>query len=227
MGEAVWLYLWLLDKITSVSEDDLGKILGGKPITLEEVQKELSITERTYTRYVSRLRKHGYILTTRAPHGLIFMVTKAHKRFSNRYAKNGTPETRDTPNLAERYAKNVGRDTPQTQDVIKTVTVDSNKDIVVANATRGFSFEESLGKLRDSPRKDLKIVALYWKKKNWVFENKEQYQAALKRELRAAKTLLGYSGAQIAESMKHCDRNYKEWSLETVGKRITDLINKK
>lgn len=226
MGEAIWLYLWLLDKITSVSETGLGKILGGKPVTIEEIQKELFLPERTYSRYLVKLKKHGYIITTRTPYGLVFYVTKAHKRFSNRYAKSGTSEHRDTPKVVERYAKSVGRDTPQTQDVIKTVTIDSNKDTTVADATR-FSFKEEIGKLASNKRKDFKIIALYWATKKWEFENREQFNSALKRELRPAGSLKGYSGEQIAKAITHCRENYKEWSLETVGKRITDIINKK
>ncbi len=79
-------------------------------------------------------------------------------------------------------------------------------------------FQEELEKLRDDKRKHLRVVALYWKKKGWVFENKEQFDKT---------SLTGYSGEQIARAIKHCETNYKEWSLETIGKRIADVVNKK
>jgi len=99
---------------------------------------------------------------------------------------------------------------------------------IVAEATT-WNFEEELKKLKESPetRKDLKIIALYWKKKGWVFENKKQFSSSLKRELRPAKSLDGYTGLQIAEAIKYCEKEYKVWTLETVFKRIQDLINKK
>lgn len=102
------------------------------------------------------------------------------------------------------------------------------KEDIVAEAT-DWNFKEELEKLRVSPesRKDLKIIALYWKKKGWEFENKKQFESALKRELRPAKSLCGYQGTQIAEAIKYCESEYKVWTLETCHKRITDLTNKK
>lgn len=90
-----------------------------------------------------------------------------------------------------------------------------------------WNFENELEKMRTCARKDLKIIAFYWAKKGYVFENKEQFSAALRRELRAAKQLIGYTGVQVGKAIKHCEAKYPEWTLETVGKRITDIVNKK
>jgi hypothetical protein len=54
MGESVWLFMWLLDKITSISDEQIGKVLGGKPIKYEEVNNDLDITERTYRRFSTK-----------------------------------------------------------------------------------------------------------------------------------------------------------------------------
>ncbi len=101
------------------------------------------------------------------------------------------------------------------------------KDTLVADATP-FSFEEELKKLQDNSRKDLKIIALYWRKKGFVFENRKQFESALKRELRPSKELTGYSGEQIARAIRYCQENYEKvgWTLETIHKRISDLVNK-
>lgn len=109
----------------------------------------------------------------------------------------------------------------------KNVKNDKNNTLV-ADATP-FSFEDELGKLRTGDRKDLKIIALYWSKKGFVFENSKQLTSALKRELRPASQLTGYSGEQIARAIKYCQDNYEQvgWTLETVHKRITDIVNKK
>lgn len=104
--------------------------------------------------------------------------------------------------------------------------LDSNLDSTVAETTT-WDFLKELEKLRTDKRKDLRLIAFYWKTKNWKFENKEQFNSALKRELRPAKSLIGYTGQQIAKAMSHCQNNYKEWGMETVVKRITDVINKK
>ena len=106
MGSSVWLYLWLLDKITSITEEKIGSVLGGKPIKYEVIKKELDIPERTYHRWVSNLKKHNYILTKRTPYGLIIKVTKAKKVFGQQIgsAKNGLSSS----------AKKVGSNRPST-----------------------------------------------------------------------------------------------------------------
>lgn len=87
-----------------------------------------------------------------------------------------------------------------------------------------FSFEEEIQKLKEGTRKDYKIIALYWKKKGWRFENQKQFNSALKRELKPASALTGYTGEQIARTITHCQNNYPEWSIETLVKRINDVI---
>jgi hypothetical protein len=105
-------------------------------------------------------------------------------------------------------------------------TKKNNKEDSEAVASWGFS--EELLKLKDSNRKDHKIIALYWKKKGWIFKNRDQFRSALKRELRAAGDLKGYTGEEIAKSIAFCQKEYPDkWTLETVFKRIQDLVNKK
>ena len=96
MKESVWLFMWLLDKITSISEDGVGKVLKGRPVKYEEVNRELDIPERTYSRWMGQLKRTGYILTKRTPYGIIISVNRAKKRFAQR----------DTPQKYTRYAKN-------------------------------------------------------------------------------------------------------------------------
>lgn len=91
MGIAVWLYFWFLDKMTSISEQGIGKVLGGKPIVYGEVQVDLGISEHSYRRWVANLKKHGYINVIRTPHGLSISVNKAYKRFGKKVRKLGQP----------------------------------------------------------------------------------------------------------------------------------------
>lgn len=91
MGEAVWLYLWFLDRVTSITEQQQGLVLGRKPIIHADVVEDLHITHKTYARWISRLRNNHYIDTTRAPYGLVVKVNKIHKpQLKKRYAKNVT-----------------------------------------------------------------------------------------------------------------------------------------
>lgn len=102
MGEAVWLYMWLLDKMTSVNENGEGKVLGNKPIVYEEIVKDLGFSKNTYTRHIDRLRNHDYISTLRTPRGIVFIVKKA---------KKGITRKSDSPSVV--IPNKRGSDSPQ------------------------------------------------------------------------------------------------------------------
>ncbi len=84
MGAAVWEFMWLLDKMTDAID---GKILGGKPIRLSEIAKDLESSERTAGTNLKTLKKHGYITIVRTPHGLSVRVSKPKKIFQSNKAK--------------------------------------------------------------------------------------------------------------------------------------------
>ena len=47
MGASAWLYMWLLDKITSVDEDGWGTVLSGRPVQFTETEEDLDVSPRT------------------------------------------------------------------------------------------------------------------------------------------------------------------------------------
>lgn len=71
------------------------------------------------------------------------------------------------------------------------------------------------------------IIASYWTFKNIKAENKDQYEAQLKRELRPAGELKGFDKKRIYEVMKWLNENADfKWTLETVLKYIDEDFNK-
>lgn len=106
MREAVWLFMWLLDKMTSIDENGVGKVLGGRPIKSEEVEKDLDISSRTFTRWVADLERSGYILTIRTPYGLSFRVNKA-KKIWGRSAKSAERSARNADSSARNGVSNI------------------------------------------------------------------------------------------------------------------------
>lgn len=85
MKESIWLFLWLLDKMTKIEKSEKkGSVYGNKPIKFEEVEKDLGISRPTYKRWLEILRNGGYINTTRTPYGLVIVVHKADKLFQKR-----------------------------------------------------------------------------------------------------------------------------------------------
>jgi hypothetical protein len=126
MGQAVWLYMWLIDRMTDISEGQ-GIVNNGVPISYEMVHENLeTLTHRTYMRMMATLRDAGYINTMQAKYGTYVTINKAKKHFGKRAettpvkkpsrAKNGTAETKTpqlrqkrqpaVPNMSSSYAKN-------------------------------------------------------------------------------------------------------------------------
>lgn len=145
MGSAVWLFMWVLDRMTSVNESGVGKVLGGKPITYEEVEASLGMSRRTFSRWLDVLRESGYIETTRTPAGNSIKVNKAKKSFGG-YAKNGTSVPKsdmpkmssDVPRSQYRYAKNGTSNIRQYKDNTKTIgeLIEKRASRATAEATR-------------------------------------------------------------------------------------------
>lgn len=92
------------------------------------------------------------------------------------------------------------------------------------NTEQVFNFEEKLHLMREDIDKRMKIIALYWHYKGWRFQNKLQYEKALRRELRASKDLLGYDSKQITETMDFCDKEFEIWTLETISKQVENVV---
>ncbi len=115
MSTAVWLYMWLIDHITSITEEGVGVVLGGKPVKFEEVKKDLGMSADTYTRWLDKLLEYPYIEAVRTPYGMSFKVFKAYKQFGKRIRKNAESNSAEVRNpLRENAESN------------KTITVDNN-----------------------------------------------------------------------------------------------------
>ena len=118
--------MWLIDHMTSISEDGIGKVLGGRPIKYEEdIKPELGISQDTYTRWTEKLLEYPYIETTLAPYGIIFRVLKAKKRFRTNAEseKGGSAEVRKV------------RGSAQMRNVIRQDSLNSTKNTSAAGAS--------------------------------------------------------------------------------------------
>jgi hypothetical protein len=92
MGSSVWQFMWCIDKVTSIDEDGIGKVLGGKPINLTDIH---GCSERTNSRNLNKLEQLGYIKLIHTPYGISIRVNKAKKVFQKREDKNGVPKRSD------------------------------------------------------------------------------------------------------------------------------------
>jgi DNA-binding transcriptional regulator YhcF (GntR family) len=78
MGSAIWLYGWLVLRQTHQS-GSVGWVLGGAPVRYREIEEETGFNRRTLERWLSALRREGYIETTAAQEGISIRITKAKK----------------------------------------------------------------------------------------------------------------------------------------------------
>lgn len=100
MGESVWLFIWILDKMTATG-DKQGVVLFGRPVKFEEVKKNLGLTYNEYRYWLDKLRTGGYITTKKTAVGLIFTVNKAWKMFGLKAEASVKQEQSDVPVLAD------------------------------------------------------------------------------------------------------------------------------
>lgn len=108
-----------------------------------------------------------------------------------------------------------------------------NKNIVAKATEDTFSLKNYYeNKMFNAKDKRMPIIAGYWIIKGFAFENEEQIKSAVKRELRPAGLLKGYSLERIKETLIYLKENADfKWTLETVSKYIDEdleiLTNKK
>jgi hypothetical protein len=119
IGPALWEFVWLLDKIT-LEEDGKGIVLGGAPVKIERIARELERSDHTVRRNLDRLQAGKYIERTRTPYGLTIRVRNSWKfgiwgkkeivtfgrSLSVSAEEIGQKRRRDRPKVTERSAIN-------------------------------------------------------------------------------------------------------------------------
>ncbi len=102
IGTALWEFIWLISKTTKeVKEGDenIGIVLGGRPIKNVEIADDLGISLSKVERSISRLRKYGYIETKRTPYGNIFKVKNSKKFYKNTSKKKDKTNKTEPSNM--------------------------------------------------------------------------------------------------------------------------------
>lgn len=89
-----------------------------------------------------------------------------------------------------------------------------------------FDQEKLVTKLFDSPQKIHKIAGHFITRKKYRFESYDQWYPELARIIHSAKALKGWNSEQVDRTMDYCEKNYTEWTLETIAKKITEVCAK-
>jgi len=219
IGNSLWLYLWLLDKITSISEVGIGKVLGGAPVKFERILKDLPITDKTYTRYIGKLVKSGYITALRTPYGYVFTILKAKKIFGNKRENRKGYESLKL----ERTVKLTGEN--RKVGVYKEDNTEDNTN-TISESIDSRSLKANLENMPwDSRADDLEGIVDFDGDGSLKEEKKPQTRkypnAPAVRKI--FQEVLGRNPAgwnQHKTQLQSCENLYTEWGLESVRKAL-------
>jgi len=81
IGNAVWVFMWLIDRIPKDGErDGVGNVLGGKPIKIPEIMDTVKgSTYKSVRDQLGTLEEQGYITRRRTPYGYVIAVRNSRK----------------------------------------------------------------------------------------------------------------------------------------------------
>lgn len=212
MGEAVWLYMWLQDKNTSVNENGEGKVLGGRPVVFEDdIMPDLGIPRRTYSRWVDRLRDAGYIMTLRTPRGLVIVISKA-KKYSGKGSAKSAHHQRSDSDVPE---MNIPSDVPIIASDVPEMTHDVPKTDIQYKTTQHYT-KTNTTKVVEPEASDVPVV--YGKPEinelfaYWAEQCQFNIESRVANNRRAASNLLKKYGMEKVHrliegvAMTHSDR---------------------
>lgn len=93
----------------------------------------------------------------------------------------------------------------------------------------GWQLEKEVEKLLKDPRRHIQIIGVWIKEKGLRPENAEQMQSIIRRNLRPARLLNGYTNEDIKETIEALKRTeyLKKFTLETCLKYIDEIIVQK
>lgn len=124
MGAALWLYGWLVLRQTHQS-GSVGWVLGGSPISYREIEEETGFNRRTLERWMTALRRHGYIETETAPAGVVVRITKAKK-----FPQGGRNSAEGVRKVAEGSTQDLQKSTSKCESNQNTTDGISSSSIV-------------------------------------------------------------------------------------------------
>ena len=169
------------------------------------------------------------------------VVVIRHWKVNNIIQKDRRKDTiylKELSNLSQDKCGVYNLDTKCIQDVavdkvsIGKVSIDKTRldkkiSIATASVADVFNFQDKLNSMLSSKDLRMSVISNYWLYRKITFENTQQYSAGLKRELRVAGLLLGYSLERIKEVMFWLNgQDWLDWTLETVHKYIDKDLNK-
>ncbi len=211
----------LQDKNLSLKAKGMYAYLYSKPVKWEfsgnRMVEEMKDGRRSIFGALKELEKAGYLKRLKLSNGKVKYFLDFEPDAQNEDQGLKQPDAHFSK---VRFQQSAETSTISNTDSESNTYTESNT-IASPTAPQGFSLNKELEKLEESPRRDLGIIALYFRERSPNFTSKEQYNIALKRHLRAAKQLSLFTDNQIVVAADFVKTKYPEWTLETVLKQLT------
>jgi hypothetical protein len=213
---ATWVKLWLYI-LLNVNYQDNKKFKRGEGFFNFRRDCELideALTSDKIKKFLQYARKSSMISTTKSTRGIKIKVLNYDKYQS---IKTYTSTTESTSHAPQKHHRSTT--IPNEVKEYKEIT----NNTLSAEADLPFSFKDKVSEMFKSTDRRMPIIAYYWSIKGVSFENREQYSAGIKRELKASGLLKGYSNERIKEVCQWLkDNSDFKWTLESVHKYIDD-----
>ena len=182
------------------------------------IKKYAQITDPTLFKSLNRLEDLGYIEIDKKS-GKVNYYQLNETSILDLEVKNLNPLSKREAPLKEK------RSTPKGEEDEQYLHNNTKHNNTLSAKKADFSFNKKLEEMKKNKGRHIQIIAIYWEFKGFSYENEEQFRSALKRELRAAVTLKGYSNEDIETTMEWLAfDNDMQWTLETVHKYIDENL---
>lgn len=212
---AQWFKIWFF-LVNKVNHKDNGKFKRGEAFTnYAEIMTETNGTKHQVDQFIRWGKKEHMLTTRKTTRGMYVKVLNYNRYQTLDNYKN------DKPHELKTKQKRNENDTIHKND--KNVKNDKKPTSAETGATTPFDMTTELKKLDDNPRRDLNIIGFYFEERKTTFENREQFNTALRRHLRAAKDLKPFTDKQLNFAMREAKRKHSDvdWTLETLIKILT------
>jgi len=198
------------------------------------IAKELNIAERTVRNHIRKLEEWNIIFvererdweTKKFKNNIYYLLDRSEWKKPEATDALGKPRASHDTNQRQITTKNQRHQLPNKNTKVEVNTLKKTQ-IASANADAVWRLEDKLKEMFSAHRRDIHIIALYYKHKKFRFENGDQLSSGIKRDLRAAGMLKGYDDNRITAVMQWLDENAEfKWSLETIHKYINENLEK-
>ena len=214
---AEWFKIWFYI-IQEVNHKDSKQFKRGEGyFNWSEMKQDLrGITPDQYAKCTKWLKRAKQIATHKTTRGNIILVLN--------YDKYQTLDNYKSKAQSKAGAK---QEQSKSYTIYKYVKNDKNESNILSAKADEFSFKDKLLLMENDKNRYIQIIFLYWKVREIKIDNAKQYQTFLRRELKPAQSLVGFTNERIKEVMEWLNNNSDfKWTLETVIKYISEDLTK-